>query len=280
MHIKANDLVLEIGSGDNPHPRSNILCDRYLNKNIERAGGFSIRIDRPFVVCDGYKLPFADGSFDYVICSHILEHMRSPEKFLAEVMRVGKAGYFEVPTALSERVFGWRFHHWYIEKIGRQLVIRPKSHGERWGGFFHHLIANTWFRRFFEAHDSLFYLRVEWSTTSPLEILRAKPTSAWLNNLDTRIDQLLGRVTPDLISDMQFYVSWIMRRIKNKFRKEFRYLLWRIRVLLFPMGIIDGLRERLRCIFCKERLNRNHNKLKCTYCGRVYTLDGVIPILL
>ena len=39
-------------------------------------------------------------------------------------MRVGNAGYIEVPSALSERVFGWDFHLWYCEKDGNRLVLR------------------------------------------------------------------------------------------------------------------------------------------------------------
>ena len=39
MNIRATDLVLEIGSGNNPNPRSDILCDRYIHDNNQRAGG-------------------------------------------------------------------------------------------------------------------------------------------------------------------------------------------------------------------------------------------------
>ena len=80
MNIRATDLVLEIGSGNNPNPRSDILCDRYIHDNNQRAGEFAAVIDRPLVVADGYRLPFKDKTFDYVICSHILEHMEGPAK--------------------------------------------------------------------------------------------------------------------------------------------------------------------------------------------------------
>ena len=273
MHIKKSDLVLEIGSGDNPNSRADILCDRYLTQNIERAGGFYIRVDRPFVVCDGYKLPFADQSFDYVICSHILEHMDRPEKFLAEVMRVGKAGYIEVPTALSERLFGWHFHHWYIEKKGRQLTLRQKSQGERFGGFFHHLIADTiWFRRFFEDHENVFYLRTEWNDRSPMSIIRKSVQPAWTVALDRRIDRLLAKAKPEFLADLQFYFQWMARRLEKKIKKEIRRFLWG-QGAAFPF-------EKLRCIVCHERVYRGGDVLKCTYCGKEYKMDGVIPILL
>ena len=39
---------------------------------------------------DGQKLPFPDGSFDFVSCNHVLEHIFETEKFLREIRRVVK----------------------------------------------------------------------------------------------------------------------------------------------------------------------------------------------
>ena len=44
MKIGPDDLVLDVGSGHNPNPRSDILCDRYIEDNTERGG--AIRVDR------------------------------------------------------------------------------------------------------------------------------------------------------------------------------------------------------------------------------------------
>ena len=41
---------------------------------------------------DGEKLPFADASFDFVSCNHVLEHIFETEKFLREIRRVLKPG--------------------------------------------------------------------------------------------------------------------------------------------------------------------------------------------
>jgi SAM-dependent methyltransferase len=37
---------------------------------------------------DGETLPFTDGSFDFVSCNHVLEHIFETEKFLKEIRRV------------------------------------------------------------------------------------------------------------------------------------------------------------------------------------------------
>ena len=80
MKIGPNDLVLDVGSGHNPNPRSDILCDRYIEDDTERGG--SIRVDRPLIVADAHNLPFKTGAFDYVIASHIIEHMDDPLRVL------------------------------------------------------------------------------------------------------------------------------------------------------------------------------------------------------
>lgn len=37
MNIGSKDTVLETGSGHNPDPRSDILCDKYLEDNTQRG---------------------------------------------------------------------------------------------------------------------------------------------------------------------------------------------------------------------------------------------------
>jgi SAM-dependent methyltransferase len=66
------------------------------------------------------KLPFADKEFDYVILSHVLEHIPNLIDFTKELVRIAKGGYIELPTKLNdnivfgcdEEVFG---HKWWFE---------------------------------------------------------------------------------------------------------------------------------------------------------------------
>ena len=46
---------------------------------------------------DGERLPFADGTHDLGVLSHVLEHVPRPATLLAEVARVCRAVVFEVP---------------------------------------------------------------------------------------------------------------------------------------------------------------------------------------
>src|SRR5512136_1393821 len=41
---------------------------------------------------DARHWPFADSSFDRIVCRHIVEHVQDPLAFMEEAHRVGKAG--------------------------------------------------------------------------------------------------------------------------------------------------------------------------------------------
>ncbi|MFH0962845.1 MAG: methyltransferase domain-containing protein [Planctomycetota bacterium] len=55
-----------------------------LSASAERTAGQSIRL----VQADARKLPFADGCFDAVVCTEVLEHVPDPAGIVDEVHRV------------------------------------------------------------------------------------------------------------------------------------------------------------------------------------------------
>ena len=55
---------------------------------------------RVVLVCDAHDLPFADGSFDAVVCQAVLEHVLDPPRVVSEIHRVLAPGglvYAEIP---------------------------------------------------------------------------------------------------------------------------------------------------------------------------------------
>lgn len=281
MKIKLSDLVLEVGSGDNPNPRTDILCDRYLIDNRQRAGNFPILIDRPFVVGDAHSLPFKDNNFDYVICAHILEHLEDPLKFLKEVVRVGKAGFIETPSVLSERLFGWDFHFWFCYQQGKTLVLTRKKEGERFGGFFHRLIKeNIWFRRFFEKNRDKFYTAFEWQGEIKAKVSKNLP-SDFLKKTDNELWKILKKIKRNFRKDLQFYFWWIKIRAKRKIRKETRKIIWLLKRKAQKKKIIESLLPLLICPSCKGKVILiKKTRLVCLNCDQKYPLDCVIPIML
>lgn len=216
-------LVLEIGSGDNPNPRADILVDKFLFDNTERGG--DIVIDRPIVVADAHHLPFRDGAFDYTICSHILEHMDDPKQFVSELTRVSKAGYIQSPSEIAERLFHWSFHRWYVNLIGDTIVLHPREPHEPFGEFFDYLYAyNPAYYLFQRSMPHLFWVEKEWHGTLNVEVRDTSPLdfhdSAQLRAL---VAPRMGTFT--LIGLL--LVSDVARRIPAAWRNRIRRLLRR-----------------------------------------------------
>lgn len=118
LHVPVNSaaLVLEVGAGGNPYPRANVLLDA-MEETIERNEQRLIT-DRPVVLGLCESLPFRDKSFDFIIASHVLEHTDDPERFLSELMRVGKAGYIETPDGWFEKMCAFTYHRLEVSNLG------------------------------------------------------------------------------------------------------------------------------------------------------------------
>ena len=124
IRIPSHALVLEVGSGGNPYPRSNVLLDAY---EVTRERHWETLVhDRPTILSFGENLPFKDQAFDYVIASHVLEHTPFPEKFLGELQRVARAGFIETPDAFMERINPYKDHRLEVTVRDDTLVVRKK----------------------------------------------------------------------------------------------------------------------------------------------------------
>jgi SAM-dependent methyltransferase len=127
--VDANALVLDVGSGDKPHWRADVLLDHYVGNEHagQRSGAAAARVDRPLFDADAMDMPFDDKVFDYAICSHVLEHVERPDRVVAELSRVAKAGYIEVPEAASAKIVDFPSHLWWVTLEDEALVFTAKS---------------------------------------------------------------------------------------------------------------------------------------------------------
>src|SRR6187551_3814150 len=119
--------VLDVGSGHNPHPRANVIVDKFTDDNYHRAADIKVLGNQKFINADGENLPFKDKEFDYVICNHVLEHVDNPTKFLSELSRVGKMGYIETPSLTGEHLIPKESHKWLLLEIDSKIVIVDKK---------------------------------------------------------------------------------------------------------------------------------------------------------
>ena len=86
--------------------------------------------DKSFVKITEKKLPFKDKEFDFVIASHVIEHIEDISYFLNELSRIGKRGYIEVPSRLEDNLVfeNKKDHLWHLifDDVGNQLKVFPK----------------------------------------------------------------------------------------------------------------------------------------------------------
>jgi len=127
LNIKRSYRVLDVGGGHAPHPRANVVVDKYDDDNTHRCGDLVVRKNQTFIKADGESLPFKDKEFDYVICKHVLEHVDDPVKFLKELSRVGKMGYLETPALIGEFLHPKESHKWILLEIENQVVLYDKE---------------------------------------------------------------------------------------------------------------------------------------------------------
>lgn len=113
VSILENDKVLEVGPGSDPHPRSNVLLEINASPEtlrLQRGNTPDLITDKKIVYYDGSRFPFKDKEFDYVICSHVIEHVTDPKFFFSEVTRVAHKGYIEFPTIYYEYLYNFDVH--------------------------------------------------------------------------------------------------------------------------------------------------------------------------
>jgi SAM-dependent methyltransferase len=169
LHISRSERVLEVGGGHNPHPRANVVVDKFPETNAHRSGDLKILKKQTFLQADGENLPFKDKEFDYVICCHVLEHAEDPVKFLAEQFRVAKRGYIETPSLLGEYLFPRQSHRWILHECQNTLYLVDKQKlGFTYGYDLGELIQeylpthSIGFKIVERTHPNLITIRIEW----------------------------------------------------------------------------------------------------------------------
>ncbi len=144
--IHPGEIVLDIGGWGRPFNRANWVIDAepfdtrgYYGPSRPAQGGereyFTqdtwIRRD----ICEKTPFPFKDKEIDFVICSHTLEDIRDPLWVCAEMVRIAKRGYLEIPSRLSEScrgqecgMVGWSHHRWLIDINNNHVSFLMKYH--------------------------------------------------------------------------------------------------------------------------------------------------------
>lgn len=139
LNLRPGDRVLDLGCGEGRHAITAYLegavhivgldlSSNDLNTAKERFRDFAVDDENrsvAFLRASGLQLPFADASFDKVICAEVLEHIPDCQSVLDEIRRVLKPGGVfaaSVPRFWPEWVC-WRLSDAYHEVEGGHVRI-------------------------------------------------------------------------------------------------------------------------------------------------------------
>ena len=123
LEKESNWKVLDIGCGYTANKNANTIADvQDLSKFYK---------DRNFIKITNDKLPFKDKEFDFVISSHVIEHVENFEFFIKELERISNKGYIELPTRFADNlIFENKNDHiwWFIfDDENNQLIASKKN---------------------------------------------------------------------------------------------------------------------------------------------------------
>ena len=120
---KNNDWkVLDIGCGYTANKFATTICDTQDLSKFYKS--------KDFIKLENKILPFKDNHFDFVIASHVLEHVDDPKFFISELERVSTKGYIELPTKLEDNLVfeNKKDHLWHMDfdDVNSKLLISKK----------------------------------------------------------------------------------------------------------------------------------------------------------
>lgn len=266
--INRSELVLEVGSGDHPLIRSDILCDRYPFSSFERFRNAPLVTDRPVVAGDAIHLPFRDQSIDFIYCNDLAEHLDQPELFFEECMRVGRRGAIITPSLFAERVFGWPYHSVVFENRDGVLLIHRKT-SYNWGlcgRTFHQLwLDDRDFRRVVSRNSDIFRMIYRWNGRIRYEYASPQaPPELWWQRVDSDDRTITNRP------------SWV-----NQLKRQARSILSGVLRRLALMRPRIDLKDLVGCPLCHRPLANGSNRdLECASCTLSFPCVDGIPQLL
>lgn len=269
--VSPRETVLDVGSGNAPNWRANILCDKFAADASERLGSpIAYPAGRPFIVGDALRLPFRDQAFDYVVCSHVLEHVEEPRRLLQELQRVARGGYLETPSRVWEKLHSWPYHKWLVSSDEGTIILEEKP-APLWDPELAQwlqrqvatrpLFQRLWMR--YWEYDLAF--QHWWSGPLRCEVRRAETSTTGFVRATAEDGQAAEQVptaAPGMMARLDAtYGRWLRRRSQAR---------------------LGHWRELLACPVCRGGLqgSAEAERLSCEGCGAAYPQQRGVPVLL
>ena len=115
--------ILDVGCGYSANKCASVIAD------IQDLSGFYK--ERKFIKIKEKNLPFKDKEFDFVVASHVIEHVEDFEFFIRELERISSKGYIELPSRLGDNLVfeNVNDHIWWFsfDDVNNMLVASKKN---------------------------------------------------------------------------------------------------------------------------------------------------------
>ncbi|MDB3872051.1 class I SAM-dependent methyltransferase [Candidatus Pelagibacter sp.] len=147
--------ILDIGCGYNANKFAKVICDvQDLSNHYQ---------DKKFIRLTEKKLPFKDKEFDFVVASHVMEHVEDVDFFIKELERVSKKGYVELPTKFEDNLVfeNKQDHLWHMDfdDVENKLLISKKVQ------YFEPVLTVSVMKRLNEVFRTSLVLELIWEDT-------------------------------------------------------------------------------------------------------------------
>ena len=178
--------ILDIGCGYGANKYATTVCDiQDLSKHYP---------EKIFTRLVEKRLPFKDGEFDFVIASHVMEHVDDIEFFISELERVSKQGYIELPTMLEDNLVfeNKKDHLWHMDfdDVDLKLLISKKVQ------YFEPILTVSSIKKLNKIFRRSFIIELYWE-----------------NKIDYKIDKLINKIFKK-ISMAQLLRKYFSKRLR------------------------------------------------------------------
>ena len=154
--------ILDIGCGYTAHKNATVICD------VQDLSSFYK--DKKFIKLNDNSLPFEDEEFDFVIASHVIEHVKDVDFFIKELERVSSKGYIELPTIFEDNLVfeNKKDHLWHMEfnDVGNELLISKKVQ------FLEPVLTVSSSKKFLKYFRQSLVLELFWENTIECKIIK------------------------------------------------------------------------------------------------------------
>ncbi len=183
--------ILDIGCGYRAHKNASVIAD------IQNFSDFYKK--KKFVQIQGKNLPFKDKEFDFVIASHVIEHVDDFEFFIKELERISSKGYIELPSRMGDNlVFENKDDHiwwFYFDDVINKLVVSKK---------------NQLIEPFITVATAKLFEEI-FRESLVIEI-------AWEEKIDYKIDNQISQAHFKKISFLKLFKKYLSKKIRSIFK--------------------------------------------------------------